>query len=217
MPKAEHLNDGIRANILDDLQRDKPTLEEWSDWVKAKAHRYKCETRHVREFVKQYQAELSVAVKGFTPHYARNIANAFGLSTTKAMKRLDQAMDATKKHIRCNRQGEVTAEIELPDWGARLDAIEKVFKLRGGYPPQQIQVEHSLSDELMEVQRGNLELRAAEIWKDLKQIPSVAEHLKQLEAKEAVGEETVIEAEFVETASSGTPGDPGGTAGEARA
>ena len=203
MPDAS-LTKSIGANILQEMATEKPTPDEWSDWVRAKAYKYCVQESQVRKLVEQNGDILDLRVRHNIEKYAQRIAKAYAFPVAKAIKRLDEALDAQKVYIRTNKQGEITTQKYEPDWSARLDAVDKVVKMFGGYAAQEIRHEHDISGNLLEVEKGKLQARAAELFAELRKDPEFRQSLN-----EAEGVINIEAYEQMEGTSAGAPGDSG--------
>jgi hypothetical protein len=183
------------------------------EWKQAKAQLYGISESQVQTILDKERLDLNLRVKAHTEKYAVRIAKARGLGVLKALNTLHEALDANLHFFGRDKDGQLVNETTAPDWKARLYAVEKVIKLNGGYPAQEVQVTHSLSDELMEMEKDKLEQRAAELLLELQANPDVARGMKQLKQQRRQQQALNVEFTEVERPSQGTSGNPGGPTG----
>lgn len=186
MAAIDQIEPAIKQLVLEDLGDDRPSKDEWNDWCRAKALRYGITEKQVRLIVQDRQVTMELTIRENAQKIAQRAAKFYAVNVAKAVKTVEDGLEATVCHIRTNKNGEVTAKIYEPDWRARLSAADTVFKVTGGYAPQQVHVEHDVSENLKEIKTSELKARMAELFlKAQKEDPEFAENIRRKQLQDA--------------------------------
>jgi hypothetical protein len=112
----------------------------YESWVAGTAARIGIEDYQVREIcAKANQTYLEAVATGVRTH-AQQLGGLVGACLVKGISTLAQSMNATKKRVVTNKDGEVVDIIETPDNATRLQAAVQTIKMHGGFPAEQIEV-----------------------------------------------------------------------------
>jgi len=168
----------------------------YKEWVKAQAEKRGVSAARVRGVIGQQIAAMSMAVSDARHTEAQRIAQAMGLTLSRAVVELGRQLKATKVVRITDKEGR-SETFHDPDNTARNMAIRTAFAMFGANAPQQVQVEHEVGENLAALGEADIQVRLLEVGARLKQL--------------AAGSVTISESN-----GSATPGGCGDTAAGSR-
>jgi hypothetical protein len=126
-----------QAQIWKSFEEKRPRQgNDFDLWVTETAAKCECDEALVRKTVAQQQNAMMLALRAGTMTRAQQLAEIVGAGLHAALAEVKDALSATKL-VPCGGN----EYKEVPDRRVRLDAADTLFRVHGGYAPQQIQVE----------------------------------------------------------------------------
>lgn len=125
-------------------------------WCEETSERYGVSVRVVRRVVTdRLETSLGASQRNYVQRNAEIIADSIGATIAAACDAVAEALEANRSRMVYGPAGlplmKPNGELQTfntPDWGTRLKAADVIFKLRGSYAPQQLNVEahHTITD-----------------------------------------------------------------------
>lgn len=114
---------------------------EYHQWVAETAAKYGCQESEVRNIVALQHNAMRLALQAGTMTIGQQLAELVGASLHDALAQVKGALTAVKPTPSgVDEKGRIVYK-ELPNWRIRLEAADALFRVHGGYAPQQIQVQ----------------------------------------------------------------------------
>jgi hypothetical protein len=123
-----------RQRVLEDYARDQPEPADVDKWFAAEAEKIEWDEKSIRRVIADQIDQLSIAAGQRILSVSQRVANILGVTQGKAIRRLDEALDATKLIVKGDpKNGYET--FEHPDWPSRIDAIHELLSIHGSHAP----------------------------------------------------------------------------------
>lgn len=157
-----------RIQILEHFGEQKPHFKDYDAWIEIEADFVGEDEKFVRRVISDYLDRLDALVSQQQQSNSQRIADVVGATRAAALRTLRDGLDAVKPHTITkaiqNEDGswiEVSEQVDIPDWRARLPASIAILNVHGSMAPTKIDVssrdrEGQMSDE--ELDRHIVEL-----------------------------------------------------------
>lgn len=149
---------GIRRQVLEDFGNDNPKPRDYDDWCRRESERVVAPERVVRNIIAKKIESFEIQVGAQRSTSAQKVADAIGASTARALRTILDALSANRKIVKGDAE-KGFQEWDVPDWNARLEAADKILKVRGAYAPEKMEVS---IDEYGSLSDDELNLRIAQ-------------------------------------------------------
>ena len=150
------INAILRAHILQSYNQAQviPNTHEFETWLSATATKYKLAPGTVRSVLASQANALLAQVNSNNCSEAQQIAQLSGATTAKALMVIAEAMEASRRRLIRDRQGNPLKDAEGkhvyeedPLWAERLRAAELAAKINGAFAPTQVDINHTITLE----------------------------------------------------------------------